>query len=232
MKKHVFLTFIQLLLIVIVSTNGYAFVDNSKFGKLSIGGTFGLNMADLSIDEFDSTPEIGFSLGGFANVPIMDKISFQPEFHITMRNTSLEIKENVYYTQFGVNYLDEYKAEIDIEVIYLEVPLLGRLDIPVQDKINCFGIAGPYFSIKISESLDGKASQTIINTDTNTTEFNGTMNFEVDSVETFEWGFIIGGGVTYDKFSAQLRYNLGLSDITDDEDNKYGIFSIHFSYLF
>lgn len=86
---------------------------------------------------------------------------------------------------------------------YFEIPILIKYNLPIPGKLTPSVYAGPVFSILLNAESDG--------------------NDIKDQLKNNDYGIIIGAGVNMDLGSYVLtfdaRYNMGLSDISDLDDN-------------
>jgi hypothetical protein len=220
--KNVFYVILSLMFFITIHTTAYAFDDDTTAG-LSIG----INMTDLKGDDIeDASSGVGLTIGGFVKKRINENFSFQPEFYLTMRAASDEMNQagsdgSYYYT---------LKEEVDGQTINFEMPLLGRLDFPIKNNLSYFVLAGPYLSLKLSESVDyeGRATRTDLNS--GNTESASVTESIGDELEAFDYGLILGTGIAFDEYAAQIRYHYGLSDIASDVDAQLNIITILFSY--
>lgn len=227
----VFFTFCSTLRAGVIS-----FGDNISFG-LQGGGNVASFIGDddfteeyleesdeeeISID-FDKNAVSGLALGGFVNIPFSDSFSLQPE---------------LYYSQKGVNYNWEsntfldIEVDIDLDVNYLDMPVLVRYDIDTLFDIVPNVYAGPQVGVKVASdsSYDINIPEDIGNDEVEEPE-------EVlDKIEyrSAELGIVAGGGVEMDSFKFDLRYTMGLTSIddTDDLDVRNSVFSIMAGYRF
>jgi hypothetical protein len=84
--------------------------------KLGVKG--GLNLANLvGPDVEDNSMKLGFHLGGFANIPLADKFSFQPELVFSAQGAKFE----------------DPGDDIKYRLSYINIPLLGQYNDP-----SCF----------------------------------------------------------------------------------------------
>ena len=125
-------------------------------------------------------------------------------------------------------------ARLVLKQSYLEIPVLGKLIIPVEGSdVRPVFLAGPAISFELSCKLEGRistVSQELACDDS-------SIQFLTKSADI---GFILGGAVEFKLGSGWLslgaRYNLGLSDINDipasPVDIKNRVFSLLVGYSF
>jgi len=207
---------------------------HASSSKPTFGVSLGFNMTDMSGDDVkSSSSEIGFALGGFANYKIAENLSFQPEFYLSFKNCNIEedfFYNDIYYGPSSV-YDVRITNEVDIKLTYLEVPLLAKFEFPVNNNLKPFVIAGPYFAIKIGDSVDSSIHSSAFDQNGNEVLSSDESEDDIDvDFTSTEWGLIFGAGCSFDKYSLQLRYNYGMSDIADDSDVKLEVISVLFSY--
>jgi hypothetical protein len=112
-----------------------------------------------------------------------------------------------------------------LNLSYLEIPVLAKLQIPSQGSIKPNIFAGPAIGLKLSGSVKAKYA-------------GETETENIEDLKGMDLGLVIGGGVDYlmgnKILTVDLRYTLGLGTISDyeGEDVKNGVFSILFGILF
>jgi hypothetical protein len=174
---------------------------------VSGGITGGVNFATLSFDpnqdEFDFGTRTGMVLGGFVTFPLGQHAAIQPEGLFSQKGASGE--------ELGV------KATIKLD--YIEVPVLFVYSSapPGGSGFQLFG--GPSAAFKVNS----KATAT----------FEGeSVDQEFDEeIKDFDFGVVFGAGVSFGKFSVNGRYNLGLTDINNDETEPVKVRTRTFSVL-
>lgn len=88
-------------------------------------------------------------------------------------------------------------SDIDLNVDYINVPVLAKLY--VIDNLSLQ--AGPQFGFVINDK-------------------------NIEDPKAFDLSGAVGAEVTFGKFFAQARYNIGFSDIADNEDVKNSVFQL------
>ncbi|MEN7548724.1 porin family protein [Rapidithrix thailandica] len=175
-----------------------------------------LNNYDHKLSAFynvDIDYKLGYHVGIYANVNIIDKISLQPEVLYSTQGV-----KSVYAT-----YEAGYKEKLHLD--YLNIPVLVRFN--VSPVINVY--AGPQLGIILrahrkQEAFDGS------------NEYEAKYNIK-RGMENVDWGLAVGLGVKLPVgFNASLRYNLGLTKalITSKEQNSdsvtNGVFQFSIGY--
>jgi len=156
----------------------------------------GLNLANLGGSDVENTDnKTGFSFGVFAALQLANLIYFQPEILYTMKGAKQKF-------DFGGETID-----VSIKLNYIEIPLLIRLNVPVQGASfapNLF--AGPAIAFNLSAKVKaeggGESSEVDIKDDTKSTDF----------------GLIVGVGSAFGPLVLDIRYILGLSSIDDSAE--------------
>jgi len=213
------------IMILFLSTISFSYAGYKPITK---GFLLGINMTDISGDHFDdSRSDIGFSLGGFINNTFNNEFSFQPELYLTTRKVSSKQHKKFVDSQLLKYSID---SDLDYQAMYLEMPLLLKLNIDLNDKVTPHFVAGPYVSLNISHSYDYNFSKVI--TKQNGDTIHSQLTRGGYDVNPFEWGILLGTGINFNKYAIQLRYNYALSDISSNLDQKYRILSFLFFYSF
>lgn len=207
MKKNI-------LIVAAVMIFGLANAQTAKFG---IKG--GMNISDWAGDTegLDAKSKIGFNIGGFAEIKLTDKFAIQPE---------------ILYSAQGMR-LDDFETELDeVGIVTADINFnFSYINIPVMFKYYAaekFNIeAGPQIGILTSAKLKTKV------------EGYGSSDLDVkDNFESVDFGLNFGAGYDFtDHFFANVRYNIGLSNIVKTEEGedakvKNSVFSLNVGYKF
>jgi long-subunit fatty acid transport protein len=200
----------KVLLIVVVTLLG---LGNVSAQEVKLGAKLGLNLSSLRSDmDFDS--KIGFNLGVFAEINLSDKLIFQPELLYSTQGASLE-------ESFDSN---SFKATNSVD--YLNIPLM--LKYGVTDKL--FLEFGPQLGFllsaksKFEETFDGES----ISEEEDIKEFFKSIDFGLNFGASFD---------VAENIMIGARYNLGLTNIIDEEDSgddkvQNAVFSLSLGYRF
>jgi hypothetical protein len=112
-----------------------------------------------------------------------------------------------------------------IAMSYIEVPLLLRYPFETAGEIKPFVTAGPALAFQLScnvWSADGDDKDSCDNV------FNAD-----ESYKGFDAGLVFGAGVTRQKFSLSVRYDMGISNISEDSawTAKHRVWTILLGYM-
>jgi hypothetical protein len=199
---------------VLVSSPAFALRDS----PLSLGPKLGLNYSHLTGDLSEEAGyKLGFVGGAFIAYAFSDWFTLQPE---------------VLYSQKGAKATWQVRGEERTETVsldYVEIPVLAVLTIPTQSRWTPRVFAGPAFGFLISAE--------------DIREVNGVEVGREDIKEGFkdyDIGIVFGGGLDVKvgpgAITTDLRYNFGVTNIVDDDDNgdsvKNGVFSFLVGYAF
>lgn len=138
-----------------------------------------------------SNPVLGLQLGAFYTISISDEFIFQPELYFVRRGYQFD-----HTPLYDINY----KLGID----YLELPLLIEYYIPLDWVFHPAITAGAYSSIKLNSNKRIRIPNK---------EITGT----VSSVNTFDYGIILGIATEITAWEGELifdlRINWGLANV-------------------
>ncbi|WP_343695372.1 porin family protein [Flavobacterium sp.] len=123
--KKVILTAIAILAF------GFANAQQTRFGVKG-----GLNITNFSGDN-DSNALIGFQIGGFAEIKIIERLSIQPELLFSTQGASFDVN--------GSN------RDIDYKLNYINIPVLAKFYIVKQFYVE----GGPQLGFLVSAKRDG-----------------------------------------------------------------------------
>jgi len=217
MKKR-----IVLLLLVV-----FALVQLSAYDVQAKGVKGGLNIATTSegfLEDIEPESKFGLIIGGFVTYKINDQFSFQPEVYFTMKGVEWDIKKE---DEYG-SYLSEGSYNLN----YLEIPLLGVLNIPIKASFDPRLFFGPSIGINLSATWEEDSEDTYYNGNEYITE-SSSIDGDLDEASTIELGLTLGGAVVINQIIIDLRYNMGLTDSGNDGDyftNR--VFSMMLGYKF
>lgn len=210
MKK---LLFAVILLVAFGSASAQE--KTSNVANIKFGAKGGINFANLAGDDADGAKMfVGFNAGFFIEIPVADKLVFQPEILYSAQGSKSE----------GPLFVDGsvYNVEATFKFNYINIPLLFKYEI--ADKFSLE--AGPYVgfltSAKLKAKIQGVGSETID---------------AKDMLKSTDFGLAIGMNYEFtDVIFANARYQSGLTEIGDAEGNnndiKNSIFQIGLGFRF
>lgn len=195
---------------------GVVSAQETKFGVKA-----GLNLANLTGDVENASTKVGFNVGGFVEIKLSDKFVFQPELLFSAQGAKSD-----YSVDYGAG--ENEKFESTVKLNYLNIPLMAKYY--VADKFSLE--AGPQLGFLMSAKAD---TDYTYNDGDGFTESVSTSVDVKDSFKSIDFGLNLGAGYDFsDNFSAGVRYNLGLSSISEDSnaDVKNAVISVGVGYKF
>ncbi|OUL62083.1 porin family protein [Flavobacterium sp. AJR] len=198
------------LSIVAVLAFGFANAQEVKFGVKG-----GINLSTFTGDVENASSKVGFQVGGFAEIKLTEKFSIQPELLYSLQGAKFEESGE------GFSYENTDKFS------YLNIPVMAKYYVAEKFSLE----AGPQIGFLLSAKSDF----------TNTDEFFGTTSGDEDVKDFYksiDFGVNFGAGYDFtENLSAGLRYNLGLSNIAENEEGDNGkiknsVFSLSVGYKF
>lgn len=189
--------------------------QGSNLNMESFGIRVSANSANVKVNgigaSFPRTKSIdGFNYAVFAEFPLADGFSFQPE--LSYNKKGFRVKEGIDLRLFNVDI--PLGLEAHTEVKYLEAPLLGKYTLS-NEKAGLYFLAGPSLSMATSAKLKTKA-RVIIDFNLTSTD----LDLGNDDYHRWEVAAIagIGGYVNIGtaRLFAETRYNWGLTDLLAD----------------
>ncbi|HOY07198.1 MAG TPA: porin family protein [Saprospiraceae bacterium] len=158
-------------------------------GKPRFGLKFGVSGSSLYDDANadDKKSRIGITGGGFVKIPVGKHLALRPELLFTTKGAEFDF--------IGGN-------TSDLKLSYLEIPLSLELNIAI---INIH--AGVHAGLLATAEGTFKDSQgNAITTD-----------FGKEDLESFDYGWHVGGGIDLGNIGIHLRVSRGLQDISKDD---------------
>ena len=207
MKKYITLLFIL------------AAFTSLSLAQIQIGPKAGLNIASIGGDDADQIlngqsldSKTGFAGGVFFMYQFSKMFAIQPE---------------AYYTMKGATYKED-GGELTISLDYIEIPILMKLIIPIDDSnIRPSIFVGPVIGFnttaKSKIEINGESFENDFKDDTKSTEFSLAFGGGI--------GFMVGKN----ELGADIRYILGLSTFDESSDpwdlkNNVINFNVYFGF--
>ncbi len=157
----------------------------------------GVNFSNFYSDQIDDqNMRVGYNLGLFFKAQVVDFLAIQPEVLYTTKGATTK------YDNFFTG-----DAEFTQQLNYIEVPVLAVLNL--NDNINIH--AGPYAAYLINASIENEADNS---------NFNFVEELNESDFNRLDYGLAVGAGFEFDILRFGARYNLGLSEIGDVDNNS------------
>lgn len=188
-------------------------VSTAVAQERQVGFKAGVNVASIV---FDGDPSggykdnrIGFLAGGFAVLPVGGALAVQIE---------------ALFSQKGAKFsVDEENLEAALELDYLDVPIMLRIDGPVlgNNRLHFFGGPSLAFRLGARRKLSDESFEYT----------QGSIDDIEDDIEPFDYGIVAGVGLDIGRrIVIDGRYTWGLSainkDTSDGVELKNRVFSI------
>ena len=193
-----------------------------KFGLLAGMSMSDFTAPDLSTALLDATGvdkrrRKGGQIGGFITFPMGRYFALQPEMHY--------VKKGVIFEFTGEGNLPGEDpeplpsgAEASLQLAYLEIPLLARVDLGSPDaEVKPFILAGPTIALRAACQFGVEVAQ--FNEQFQCDDNKEILELEegLDPVRKVDYGLMFGGGVAIRLFglpaSLQARYSRSLASI-------------------
>ncbi len=148
------------------------------------------------------SPDIGLQLGIFYTHTISKYFALQPE---------------LFYSQRGINFYktELYNTSYNLNVSYLEIPILFRYKLPFDWIAAPSVLAGPYAAFKLS------ANRTL-----NIWEENSTKS--ISGVKNFDYGLVFAINFEFSELSLspmlEIRFNLGLANTMEQPEEFMSLY--------
>ncbi len=177
----------------LVNLSAALLISQLMMAQFHLGVKAGANITKVDGKSFKEQFEYGYNVGGFAEIKLSDKFSFQPEVLFNQYTSTLDSSYKSIYE--NVITSDQTKVKLN----YLTIPLL--LDYKFLGPIHLQ--AGPQFGI-------------LMNQDKNFLQ-NGEAAFK-----SGDFSMALGAQVKIAQFRFTGRYLIGLNNINDiDNQDKW-----------
>lgn len=208
----------------IVFTGAFLFVlatvsAQSDSKAVQLGAKGGVNFSKLSGNDFeDVDSRTSFNVGLVVEIPITERISFQPE--VFYSGQGFDIVERDQDNIFDTDQNFEYQLD------YIQVPLLLKAYLVKGLSIE----AGPQFGFKIHEEFDFEP-----NSDGGDIEISEDDSY----VKDFDTSLALGTSYKFDGgFFVSARYTMGLTSIFKEDtffenaDGKNEVWQFGVGFMF
>ncbi|MBL4745473.1 MAG: PorT family protein [Flavobacteriaceae bacterium] len=183
----------------------------SIHAQASFGVKAGVNLSNFTGDVEDNSSLTGFHIGGVVEIKLSDKFSLQPELLLVSQGASFEYDDGEFYSS-------------DINLTYLNIPVMAKYY--VMDGLSLE--FGPQIGVLLSAKNKGTVKYL--------GEVTSFDNDIADDIEKIDLGLNFGAGYTLENnMFFQVRYNLGLLNISEESDYfkmKNSVFQFSVGYKF
>ncbi|MBL7108046.1 MAG: PorT family protein [Candidatus Cloacimonetes bacterium] len=200
---------IMLIVLMLLTVSSVVFAQ----GITAKGVKVGLNLSTFTGDDadwegVDKKMRIGFAIGGFITYEINEMFALQPELYYSMQGAKYKSSEGE-------------DGTLIFKYNYIQVPILAKVNIPVEGSVAPNIFLGPAIGIKVSSKIWWE-------------EEGEEEEEDAEDVKSTDFGLVFGAGVEFGKITVDARYNLGLSTIADegDADDKNSVISLMVGYSF
>ena len=161
------------------------------------------NVVDLSNGFITTKSKTGISIGGYLNIPLSDKISFEPGLQYAQKGYTMQGNLKIDALKFlGAN------ASAKVEAHYIDIPLVLKAEVAKGLSIY----AGPQLSYLVKNNLHLNAGVLGISL------YNNKIDI-TDNFNRLDMGIAGGIGYKFDNgFNIKAGYDYGLSKL-DKNDN-------------
>lgn len=176
-----------LIVCVCVFAGSFSYAQDLKFGAKA-----GLNLSNVVGDDVEDVDmKAGLYFGGFMNVSLSEKLSFQPELLYSAQGWKEDVEEG-----FG-------GGDVKIKTSYLNIPMLLKMSLGSSDKVHVY--AGPQLGFLLDAEAEYKDEDMDMKDQFNSVDFSLNLGLS----------FNVSDNMTLD-----VRYNRGLSKLADEGDAK------------
>ena len=200
-----------LLLFAALTTAAFVTRTNAQIGiKAGVNfASIAQNETEASYTDYEKKSVTGFQGGLTFDLGLSDIFTIQPE---------------VLFIQKGGK--STYRADDNNKLVnryyfnYIDVPILAKLKFYGDGGGSGFYfIAGPYVGLAMSGKV--KSTLTVLGADTESEDdFTFDNDTDQERAKRLDYGVSFGGGVKINRLILDLRYNLGINNISDnDADN-------------
>ena len=177
------------------------------------------NVVDLSNGFITTKSKTGFTVGGYVNIPVSNKISFEPGLQYSQKGYTMQGNLKIDILKFlGAN------ASAKVEAHYIDVPLVLKAEVAKGLSIY----AGPQLSYLVKNNLHLNAGVLGISLYNNKIDITNNFN-------RLDMGIAGGVGYKFDNgINIKASYDYGLSKLDKNDNfkayNRVAKISVGFSF--
>ena len=206
--------------------------ENIRYG-ITGGGTYFLINNTSSYSQSDEriskNYDTGLTIGLMSEFKINEYLFFQTELSFVQVNSNFEYQNEGpggVYDADGNPYNDVYYYDDEIELNILEFPLLAKIKWPLNDTFQPYLKAGPQIGFLLSSNKK-QHWKWMAESDFSNVFHESTSEEDIsNNFKSFNAGINIGVGFNINFFNIYTRYQLGLTDQSNNtpKSNANGLF--------
>ena len=190
-------------------------VTATQAQEVRLGAKGGVNFSSFSGDGFDAfdDPEgrTSFHIGAFAEIPLSERFSIQPEVLYSGQGFDLVSREGA----------DDTEVQLD----YINVPVMAKVYL-IE---GLYAEAGPQIGFNVKNEIDSDPDDA----------GSGEIAINEDVINDIDFSVGVGAGYRFNNgLFLNARYNFGLTDVFNNEDllidsdAKNSVFAVSAGYSF
>ena len=190
-------------------------VTATQAQEVRLGAKGGVNFSSFAGDGFDAfdDPEgrTSFHIGAFAEIPVSERFSIQPEVLYSGQGFDLVSREGA----------DDTEVQLD----YINVPVMAKVYL-IE---GLYAEAGPQIGFNVKNEIDSDPDDA----------GSGEIAINEDVINDIDFSVGVGAGYRFNNgLFLNARYNFGLTDVFNNEDllidsdAKNSVFAVSAGYSF
>jgi hypothetical protein len=182
------------------------------------GVKLGLSLSSFEFQKYptidaDYDSHLGLAFGVAMVVPVSEMFWLQPEVILMQKGMSERSEETVVFVTVI--------SQQTIALTYLELPVLGRLNLSTEGGTDPYLLFGPVVALKLQSRRNYTYTM-----NGETSSYSGS----VENVNSSDIGVLLGAGAERGRWFGEARYNLGLLNITNEGKAKNRNFAVLAGY--
>lgn len=180
----------------------------------------GYNSANISINSDgevnDKNSLSSFNAGAYVDLPLLPILSIQPGLMVSGKGAKYTV---------GNNTTASYR-QVQINPIYLELPVNAVVKLPLGGSSNIFLGAGPYAAlglggkVRTEGSLLGVRFENEDNIQFGNDEPDDNGNTNSGTLKRYDFGANVLAGIQLSRFTINANYGFGFTDVCPGADNR------------
>lgn len=185
-------------------------VGNETYYGLRLGPAFSTVNSDMTALDGNKT-HTGLNVGAVIGASLSNSVP-------------LYLESGLYYIEKGGKKKvidrgsEDYGTKIVYNLNYLQVPIMVKYKIDVDDDFSIQPMAGGYLAMGVGGKIKNYATRQV------------RSSFTSDNFRRFDGGIRLGCGISYDLFYADLSWDIGLANICHDSFDSSHTSSVQLNF--
>ena len=199
----------------------------NEVGQITLKPTAGVNLASMT-NSTDPKMRIGLTAGVEAEYGVAENFGITAGVFYSQQGVKFEGTENEsLYVDYQLVGGASFEGKATYKLDYINIPIMAQF-YPVKGLAIKAGVQ-PGFNVLKKEHRDGTwTTAGVLGGNKQTVD----EDYDLDGVKGFNLSIPMGLSYEISDFVIDARYNLGVTKIFDNSDNKHSVFTFTLGYKF